>query len=160
MPFSFFHERFPEIGERETRCLMVLPRSDAELPAGEYAFLDMYCDEVGCDCRRVFLFVLAQHLPGPQAVIAWGWEDLSFYRDWFKYGDDDDARLLKAPALNLGSPETEHSPKLLDLASEMLLSDPDYVERIKRHYQMFREDVEGRSRPRRKSPKRRKRRRR
>lgn len=58
----------------------------------------------------------------------------------------------------MGSPETEHSPKLLELASDVLLSDPDYVERIKRHYHMFREDIEGRSRASRRPPKRRKRR--
>ena len=60
----------------------------------------------------------------------------------------------------MGSPETEHSPKLLELASGMLRTDAAYVERIKEHYHMFRNDVDGAVRPRRRSPKQRKRRRR
>ena len=160
MPFRFFHERFPKLGERETRSVTVMPGSDTGLPSDEYGFLEMYCDEPGCDCRRVFLFVMGKQQGGPLAVIAWGWEELSLYRDWLGGDDDEAARQMQGPELNMGSPETEHSPKLLELATDMLLSDPAHVERIKRHYHMFREDVEGQRRPRRGPPKQRKRRRR
>ncbi len=158
MPYSFFHQRFPQIAVRETRSLMVVPDSDVVLlPAGEYGFFEMYCDEPGCDCRRVLLYVEAPHLGGVQAVVAWGWEDLAFYRKWFKHGDAEAIRHLKGPVLNLGSPETELAPAILELTRDVLLKDADYVDRIKRHYQMFRRDVEGPDKPairvRRKPPK-------
>src|ERR1039458_3144226 len=50
MPMTPFMERFPEVGARETRSATVTQRQD--LPDGEYGFLELYCDEPGCDCRR------------------------------------------------------------------------------------------------------------
>jgi hypothetical protein len=57
MPMVPFMERFPEVGARETRSMTVTDRQD--LPDGEYGFLEFYCDEPGCDCRRVMLDVIA-----------------------------------------------------------------------------------------------------
>jgi hypothetical protein len=56
MPFQLFHDLFPEMAERETRSVIVPPGSPPSgLPPGQYAFLEMFCNEKGCDCRRVFL---------------------------------------------------------------------------------------------------------
>ena len=144
MPFIMFYELFPEMAKRETRSLTVLPGKRGEIPAGHYGFLDMYCDEPGCDCRRVFLMVLSSPVQRTEAVIAWGWEDESFYRKW-SHDDDlpsEQLEALKGPCLNMGSPETELAPALLDFVRNVLLTDPAYVERIKRHYRMFREKIE------------------
>ena len=142
MPYAMFHEYCPEVGTEETRSITVLPDSDLGLPAGEYAFLEMYCDERGCDCRRVFFHVMSRQREKVEAVIAWGWEDTEFYAEWFKDGDDDAIAELKGPVLNLGSPATELAPALLEVVRNVLLKDPEYVERIKRHYQMFKEKVD------------------
>jgi hypothetical protein len=142
MSYILFHNYFPELAERETRSLTVLPGSNLGLPPGEYGFLEMYCDEPGCDCRRVFLHVVCSFRKDAQAVVAWGWEDLDFYLRWFKYGDLADAAELKGPELNALSPATELAPALLELVRNVLLKDPEYVERIKRHYQMFREEID------------------
>jgi len=96
--------------------------------------------------------VIARDRVGIEAVSAWGWEDVEFYRKWFQYGDDADARELKGPALNWGSPATELAPALPAFVRDALLQDPAYVERIKRHYQMFREKIDrprrsGKSKP-------------
>jgi hypothetical protein len=56
MPMTPFMERFPEVGARETRSVTVTNRQD--LPDGEYGFLEFYCNEPGCDCRRVMIDVL------------------------------------------------------------------------------------------------------
>ena len=56
MPMIPFAERFPELGARETRSVTAIHRPD--LPDGEYGFLELYCDEPGCDCRRVMIDVL------------------------------------------------------------------------------------------------------
>ncbi|MEI6149703.1 MAG: hypothetical protein WCS01_11435 [bacterium] len=141
MPFRLFHDLYPEVAERETRSVF-LPTDQNGLPAGGYAFKEMFCDEPGCDCRRAFFCVDASFREGPEAVIAWGWEDLAFYERWIRHGDKSDARELIGPSLNLLSPGTELAPPLLDLFERVLLNDATYVERVKRHYRMFREAIE------------------
>jgi hypothetical protein len=145
MPFRLFHDYFREMAKRETRSITVLPHSGLGLPAGDYGFLEMFCDEPGCDCRRVFLMVVASFRRDPQAVVAWGWEDLGFYANWMRYGNRKDAKDLRGPILNPGSPVTDLSSAILKLARDALLKDTDYVERVKRHYRMFRDRVDGRS---------------
>ena len=142
MPFVQFAEHFPDVAKRETRSITVFPDSDLGLPVGEYGFLEMYCDERGCDCRRVFFYVISPSSGRCEAVIAWGWEDLDFYAKWFKYGSPADAAMLKGPILNLGSPATKLAPALLEFVRNVLLQDPEYVERIKRHYKMLRDKVD------------------
>jgi hypothetical protein len=142
MPFVPFHDYFPEVAKRETWSATILPSSDFGLPPDDYGFLEMYCDEPGCDCRRVFFYVISHRRGRVEAVIAWGWEDLPFYAKWMKYGDPADAVELKGPILNPGSPATELAPALLELVRNVLLKDLNYVERIKRHYRMFREKID------------------
>ena len=142
MAYSMFHQYCPEVGMQETRSITVPPDSGLGLPAGDYAFLEMYCDERGCDCRRVFFNIMSRQREKAEAVIAWGWENVEFYAKWYKYGDAADAAELKGPALNPGSPATELAPALLEVVRNILLKDPEYVERIKRHYQMFKDKVD------------------
>ncbi len=142
MSYVLFHDYFPELAEQETRSITILPGSNLGLPPGEYGFLEMFCDEPGCDCRRVFLHVVCSFRKDAQAVIAWGWEDLDFYRRWFQYGDRADAVELKGPVLNALSPATELAPALVAFVRTVLLKDSEYVARIKRHYEMFRAKID------------------
>lgn len=139
MPYRQFHDFFPDLAERETRTLIVPPgATKAALPEGEYGLVEMFCDEPACDCRRVFLCVLSSRQPGPEAVIAWGWESREFYASWSGEDDEDLLDTLKGPALNLGSPETELAQPLLELVTELLRTDRAYTERIQEHYRVFR----------------------
>lgn len=143
MPFVDFHTRFPVIAEREVRTLTILPGGDSEIPVGRYGFVDMYCDEPGCDCRRVFFTVAVEGSRNPAAVISWGWEAESFYARWMREADPNVVRHLKGPSLEPPfGPHTSVARHLLEFTDEVLLSDPDYVDRIRRHYKMFRESVE------------------
>ena len=141
MPFRLFHDLFPDVAERETRSVF-LPLAQGGLPAGGYAFREMFCDEPECDCRRVFFWVDTSFRDRVQAVIAWGWEDLAFYDRWLKYGDKEEAQELIGPVLNLGSPGTELAPHILELFRQVLLKDPEYIERVKQHYRIFRDAIE------------------
>jgi hypothetical protein len=87
-------------------------------------------------------YVLCSARQDVQAVIAWGWEDRAFYARWLKMDDPRMVDELQGPVLNLGSPTTENSDAILELAKRYLLTDAAYVERVKRHYTMFRERVE------------------
>lgn len=121
-----------------------------DLPAWDYSFLEMFCNEKGCDCRRVMFSVVSSHREGLQAVVNWGWEDEDFYAKWLGEVNPDLVEEMKGPCLNLASPQSDLAPAILDLTKNVLLNDPAFVERIKRHYAMFRKKVEGRTKSRKK----------
>ena len=81
MPYVLFRSRFPEIAERETRSVTVFGQPVTGLPAGDYGFLEMFCDEPRCDCRRVFFYVVSPRRRDPVAVIAYGWRTGGSTRD-------------------------------------------------------------------------------
>ena len=136
MPYTTFHTYFPKIAERETRTVT------SRLPRGDYTLMEYYCDEPGCDCRRVFLSVLSSRSSEIEAVIAYGWEGPEFYAEWL--GNDDPAliRELRGPALNRMSPQSRHAPAILELVRDVVLRDRAYVERLKVHYRMFRARID------------------
>jgi len=143
MPYAMFHNYFPEIAKVETRNITIFEESDMNLPVGNYSFLEMFCDEPGCDCRRVFFYLMSDRGKNVEAVIAYGWESPKFYADWMK---DDDPHIIaevKGPSLNLGSPQSNLAPALLDLVRNVLLQDRAYLDRIKHHYSIFRAKIDG-----------------
>ena len=100
----------------------------------------------GCDCRRVMIDVLRPETGWDKiwATIGYGWESLDFYRKWGGAGDPIE---MKGPYLDPLNPQTNYAPALLNLF-RFLLQSTKYVERLKRHYQMFRDSVEkGHGRP-------------
>ena len=142
MPYACFHEYFPEIAERETRTITILEQSSSGLGAGEYGFIEMYCNERKCDCRRVFFYVVSPTKREPVAVIAYGWESPEFYARWM--GDDDPEIIkdLQGPILNMGSPQSSLAPAILEIVKDIILQDKAYIERIKTHYRMFRDKID------------------
>lgn len=146
MPYVLFHDYFPDLAKKETRTITVVDPASVGLPVGQYALLEMFCDEPGCDCRRVFFSVMSSPRNQLEAVVTYGWEPRAFYARWMKY-DNDPLALdqLKGPALNLGSPESELAPAILKMITNIPLRDSAYVERIKRHYLIFRDEVERRA---------------
>ena len=144
MPFQAFHDLLPEVAEEETRAITILESSPRLLPAGNYKFIEQFCNEHHCDCRRVFFNVTYSSRPGCMAVIAYGWESDEFYINWM-YGDDNDhGRVddIKGPNLTQWSQQSDLASNLLDLFKEDLLPDKKYIERVKRHYKMFRGKID------------------
>jgi hypothetical protein len=139
MPYAPFFSKFPKTAVTETRALTVYDHP--LLPPGEYGFIELFCDEPGCDCRRVMFNIHIPESPKPLAVVAYGWETREFYAKWFGKDDPDIIRELQGPCLNTMSPQSPLAPALLAETIE-LLEDEAYVERIKRHYDMFRQEVE------------------
>jgi len=139
MPMIPFMERFPELGARETRSATITQQPD--LPDGEYGFVELYCNEPGCDCRRVTINVLRPETGWSKvwATISYGWESADFYRGWSKAGGDPVD--MQGPCLDPINAQTKYSPALIDLF-RLILQSSEYVERLKRHYRMFRDTVE------------------
>lgn len=142
MPFTAFGDRFRDLANRETRTLTHLHESATGVSTREYAYLELFCDEPDCDCRRVLLSVVDVARGQSEAVINFGWESESFYRDWLGDSDPDMLQALRGPALHFGPSQGPRADAILDMTKKLVLSDTAYVDRIKRHYAMFREDVE------------------
>lgn len=150
MAFALFYSRFPELAKAETRSITVLPGGDLlGLPPSTYGFLEMYCEDPGCDCRHTKLYVNASALPAsaqPVATLAYGWETPDFYQAWFHgRATPQDLAEMMGPTLNLADRQSELAPALLRVFQQMVLPSPGYVERLKRHYAMFRAAVDGES---------------
>ncbi len=146
MPFAQFRAAFPDIAENETRSFTVFENNDWKLPPDTYVFFELYCNEKKCDCRRVFFDVFSTTREKSVAIIAFGWEAEKFYAKWLRDNDPDMLRELQGPSLNIGSPQSEIAEKILKLVSEAL-KDPVYLERIKSHYQMYRNMIDGKKEP-------------
>lgn len=135
-----FMERFPELGARETRSLTVTGRSD--LPDGDYGFIELYCNEPDCDCRRVTIVVLRPHTGWKVwATFSYGWESLDFYQKWASAPGPLDPLEWQGPYLDPLAGQTQYSPMLLDLF-KFILQSPGYGQRLKNHYRLFRAAVE------------------
>jgi hypothetical protein len=143
MPFAPFDEYFRELAETETRIITIPLGGASDLPADSYLFRELFCNERNCDCRRVFFSVFSERQKRTEAIVAYGWETKAFYAKWM--GNADLATLveMQGPILNPGSSQSPLAPEILRLTEEVLLKDPAYLERIKRHYALFRQKIEG-----------------
>lgn len=131
-----FYTRFPELAARETRCIHVL-QPGGPLPVGEYGFVELYCDEDECDCRRVLIQVTTPQAPDHAlATINYGWESIEFYTRWM-HGDKEAGREIATACLDPLHPQSACADYLLDFFREIVRTDPEYVARLARHYQMF-----------------------
>jgi hypothetical protein len=116
---------------------------DPKLAGDEYGFLEHYCNDKGCDCRRVMFNVVSRNTMKTVAVIAYGWESKAFYTKWnYSHNDPEIIAQMQDPILNPGSPQSELAPALLEKVRDALLKDPAYMARIKKHYRMFKEKVD------------------
>lgn len=77
------------------------------------------------------------------AVVNFGWESRKFYEKWL--GDKDEVWIheLKGPSLHTGSHQSPYASELLSIIRDSILKDKNYVDRLKRHYDMFKQKVMG-----------------
>lgn len=79
MSHALFAERFPAIGDAETRVIHIISHEHG-IPPGKYALIEYYCIGDNCDCRQVFLHVFNDLTKDIEATISFGWESLWFYQ--------------------------------------------------------------------------------
>ncbi|MHB9025124.1 MAG: hypothetical protein ACYC7E_13285 [Armatimonadota bacterium] len=138
MPMAPFLSRFYDLAIAEMRTLII--RNYPELPDGTYGFLELYCDEPACDCRRVTIDVIEAGNPTTiLATISYGWESEEFYGRWVHNADL--AKDVKGPSLDPINPQSQYSETFLRLFTEQL-NDEAYVARLKRHYALFRTAIQ------------------
>lgn len=139
MPMVPLIKYCPEIARRETTIVVI--KGDKKIPDGVYALLESFCDEPDCDCCRVFVNIVSKKNPVViLATISYGWESRGFYRKWFGYPlDKEILNDMATPILAVGCRQSELSDVLLDYYKEKVITDGAYVERLKRHYRLFKE---------------------
>jgi hypothetical protein len=131
-----FHTVCTEVAMREVRSARVAPGPDG-LDGDEFAFVEFYCDDLACDCRRVFLEVWSKARAGEiVASINFGWESRAFYRQRMPYPSGA-AREIVEGSLDLLNQQSELAPELLKLFQEVV-ANQDYKARLQRHYELFR----------------------
>jgi hypothetical protein len=116
---------FPE--NDEPTATLQLDRKIGKIPKGAYGFIEFYCTDKGCDCRRTTLFVLNKKMQD-KAVIS------------MRFDPDDD---MAGPFLDDFHKQSPYAGELLDIFVEMINDDPDFIEALHRHYREVRTKVEG-----------------
>lgn len=138
-----FHINCPEPGLREIRSIHVLAPG-GQVPVGEYAYLELYCQDLDCDCRRVLFQVASSAAPDTiLATINFGWESIEFYTEWM-HGDEEAGREIVNASLDPMNPQSEYSDHLLDLFQNVMMADPNYVARLRAHYELFKRSLRAR----------------
>ncbi len=139
-----FHSVLPELAVREVRCLHLgdTPHSHSlpGLPPDKYAYVEFYCAEPDCDCRRVALQVVGRSQPAKAlATISYGWENEAFYRKQMPSAPED-ARGVIRGELEPMLEQSEFAEKFLELFQNVVLDEP-YRLRLRRHYRLFKEEL-------------------
>jgi hypothetical protein len=139
-----FHSVLPAIAEKEVRCIHLQPEPGVPLVSGlspgEYAFVEFYCEDPNCDCRRAFIEVVARHLGDKVlASINCGWEPESFYRTTMSYNPDAPGEIVRG-SLDPINTQSEQSQELLKLFQQQVF-DEAYKRRLSWHHQLFREEI-------------------
>ncbi len=137
-----FYEMFPEIAEKETHYFHLLQKDeDPEAPPeGSYSFVELYCPDLECDCRKVNIVVISNEDGKEYATIQFGWEDQAFYNDHFGFDDHGLPGPDFVPMQFLG----KHAEFFFDKFEKLCLVDTAYVDRLKRHYNMMKEEAKNR----------------
>jgi hypothetical protein len=130
---------FPPGAPVETRFLHV--RGAKGLSDGSYRFVEFYCDEAGCDCRRVVIQVWDES-DRSLATINFGWESPEFYTEWSKSGDPAVGQAMASVMTEPLGPQSKYTPAFLTELAKAV-GEPGYVEKLRRHYAEFRAEVEG-----------------
>jgi hypothetical protein len=138
-------ERFRELAWKETRSVTLNAGNQFGLPPDDYGLMELYCNDENCDCRRVMFDALSRKRRQSVAMVAYGWESASFYQKWYGGMDSPSARTavneMTGLNLNSASRQSKLAPAILDMV-RWVLTDPAYVARLKRHYQVFKEEVD------------------
>jgi hypothetical protein len=116
------------------------------LPVGEYGFFEFYCEEDGCDCRRVLLEVHSPQIPGEiLATINYGWESVQFYSRRLG-GDTKSGREITQGSLDPLNANSDLAEAVLDAFRGTLRQNPQFVENFKAHYGLFKQTLKNRNR--------------
>lgn len=140
--FVSFFEEFPELVNSEFRNIFI-PDTGAHhpIPPGNYAFLELFCQDADCDCRHAMIAVVSSDPPRRWAVLRYGWEPKRFYRRWFR-GDSELSEHFPGIFMDGMSLYNAVSQAFLMLFKQIIQQDLKYAERIAAHYDLFKVKIQ------------------
>lgn len=140
MKFSSFFDAFPELVDTEFRNIFVMENSGHEhIPPGNYAFLEFFCEDINCDCRKVIINIVSVDPVKLWARFDYVWESEEFYKKW--YGGDD-IFYMPMSGVTYDFPENDLvQMEFVSTFKKIIKFDTHYAKRIEKHYSMFKEHI-------------------
>lgn len=124
------------LSEAQVRSIVLA--DDPALPDGEYTFIDTYCTDSTCDCRKTIIQVM--HERRLVSIIDFGWESPKFYRRWMGSPSDPSDRALaeemSGVSIAFQSPDRVSRKGMLRLMDRLL--DEKWISIFKEHYRLIR----------------------
>ena len=124
-----------EILGDECQIRTVCIAGDFYLPDGEYTFLDTYCTDNSCDCRKTIIQIF--HDEKLVSIVSYGWESPKFYLRWL--GSTRDVGLAKEMSgvtIDPSSPDLVSPQGMLLLVKGLM--DAKWISMLKENYRLIR----------------------
>ncbi len=122
------------------KVLTVKITQHPNLPDGEYSFIDMYCSDRSCDCRKTMIHVTLDGVF--VSLINYGWQDEKFYRKWMGVNDLYPLDPLWGASIDFASPDRVSREGMLELF-HVLLSE-EWKSTLMNHYKLFKKKLKTR----------------
>ncbi len=124
---------------RHDRCHFTLSGSEganSEL-AGTYEFVDLYCQDLFCNCQKVSLCIRGSD-EQTYATISFGWRSRMFYHKWGL--DKQTTRLLTQGFIDPFAQQSPHSSEFLSIFLS-IKRNAYFIPRLKERYSVFKEAI-------------------
>ena len=113
-------------------------KESPDLPDGDYTFVDTYCTDASCDCRRTLINVM--HNGVHISTIGFGWESSDFYESWMGVKSDDDYMpQLHGAVIDMTSPNKVSAQSILAFFDALL--DDKWISVFKSNYNAVKEQI-------------------
>ena len=133
MPYPFIPAG--ELLGPECQVRTVVLAADPYLPSGAYTFLDTYCTDNTCDCRKTIMQIF--HEKKLVSIVSFGWESPKFYLRWLHSTQDHElAEEMSGVSIDLSSPDIVSRQGILLLVNHLM--DKNWISRIKENYRLIR----------------------
>ncbi|MFT5906282.1 MAG: hypothetical protein ACI9E1_001889 [Cryomorphaceae bacterium] len=106
------------------------------LPDGEYTFIEFYCTDAICDCRKTIIHI--HHNGYHVSTINYGWESPKYYAKWSGI-DDEISREMSGLSIDFTSPDEIDPDASIALLQKLL--DEQYISKLKSTYKQVRTTI-------------------
>lgn len=124
-----------EILGPECQTRSVTLNGDPCLPNGEYIFIDSYCTDNTCDCRKTMIHII--HDNKHVSTVSFSWENPRFYLRWLRSTASHKlAREMSGVSIDYSSPDLVSREGVLLMVNHLL--DKTWIAKIKENYRLIR----------------------
>jgi hypothetical protein len=110
------------------------------LSNGPYHMIDLLCQDYMCDCHKVSILIADEDRKSVLATVAYGWKSKGYYYKWGL--DKDTTESLTSGFLDPWGVQTIHSPLFLSFIRRKINREPQFMNKIKKRYRMFKDRVD------------------